>query len=89
MINLFDTLAPAGRFPVTGAEHVSVNQGFDSLQDLLDYLLSELQTINDKIASGGLPIDPPTDPEAAIAVGDINDMLVEYFETKTVSEVEA
>ena len=41
-----------------------------------------LRTIQDKLNSGSSTVD-------TVTVNEINDMIVEYFENKTVSEVEA
>lgn len=54
----------------------------DELKGDITSLEALLRTIQDKLNSGSSSVD-------TVTVNEINDMIVEYFENKTVSEVEA
>ena len=54
----------------------------DELKGDIGNLEALLRTIQEKLNSGSSSVD-------TVTVNEINDMIVEYFENKTVSEVEA
>lgn len=54
----------------------------DELKTDIGNLEALLRTIQEKLNSGSSSVD-------TVTVNEINDMIVEYFENKTVSEVEA
>lgn len=57
-------------------------EAIDELKGDITSLEALLRTIQDKLNSGSSAVD-------TVTVNEINDMIVEYFENKTVSEVEA
>ena len=77
-----------GKFPLVDASAIRVDDNsmldatLDTLKGDITSLETLLRTIQEKLNSGSSSVD-------TVTVNEINDMIVEYFENKTVSEVEA